>query len=82
MHMYLTQSNYQKEPKSSDFGESECESESDLPKKKKKIWPNLRISFVKINKRKTRQNGRRRMKNSRKFIEKFWVGGIRDFGIV
>ena len=50
--------------------------------KKKKNWPNLRISFVKINKRKTRQNGRRRMKNSRKFIEKFWVGGIRDFGIV
>ena len=78
MHMYLTQSNYQKEPKSSDFGESE----SDLPKKKKKNWPNLRISFVKINKRKTRQNGRRRMENSRKFIEKFWVGGIRDFGIV
>ena len=34
MHMYLTQRNYQKELKSSDLGESECESESDLPKKK------------------------------------------------
>ena len=56
--MYLTQSNYQKEPKSSDFGESE----SDLPKKN---WPNLRISFIKIKKRKTRQNGRR-IENSRK----------------
>ena len=33
MHMYLTQSNYQKEPKSSDFGESE----SDLPKKIKNL---------------------------------------------
>ena len=63
--MYLTQSNYQKEPKSSDFGESECESESDLPKKN---WPNLRISYIKIKKRKTRQNGRRRIENSRKLI--------------
>ena len=47
MHMYLTQRNYQKELKSSDLGESECESESesDLPKKN---WPNLRISFIKI----------------------------------
>ena len=67
MHMYLTQRNYQKELKSSDLGESECESESesDLPKKN---WPNLRISFIKIKKRKTRQNGRRRIENSRKLI--------------
>ena len=62
--MYLTQRNYQKELKSSDLGESECESESDLPKKN---WPNLRISFIKIKKRKTRQNGRR-IENSRKLI--------------
>lgn len=51
-------------------------------KKKKKNWPNLKISFVKIKERKTRQNGRRIMENSRKFIGKFWVGGIRDFGII
>ena len=67
--MYLTQRNYLKELKSSDLGESESEceseSESDLPKKN---WPNLRISFIKIKKRKTRQNGRRRIENSRKLI--------------